>query len=96
LLPEHTPYSASPPIVVPVDLRTKIAAELDQMRDKLEELGVSLCLDEAVMMRCMDQLQMLDEMGQRSTWLAELVRSDDPRSRIDDITLQALAERLRS
>jgi hypothetical protein len=96
LQPEHISMTASTPIVVPIDLRTKIAAELEQMRDKMEELGVSLCLDEAVMMRCMDQLQMLDEMGQRSTWLAELVRSDDPESRIDDITLQALADRLRS
>ena len=94
--PDPVPYPASAAIVVPIDLRTKIAAELDQMRENLEELGVSLCMDEDVMMRCLDQLQRLDEMGQRSTWLAELVRSDDPESRIDDITLQALADRLRA
>jgi len=84
------------PLVGPLNLRTKIAAELDQLRADMEELGVQLCLDEDVMLRCMSHLQRLDEMGQRSIWLAELVRADNPHEVIPEITLQSLANRLRS
>lgn len=85
-----------PPLVDPLTLRTKIAAELDQLRADMEELGVQLCLDEDVMHRCMAHLQRLDEMGQRSIWLAELVRADNPHEVIPEITLQSLANRLKS
>ena len=61
----------------------------------MEDIGVQLCLDEEIMLRCMTHLQRLDEMGQRSIWLAELVRSDNPTDVIPEITLQSLAERLR-
>ena len=83
------------PLICERTLRTKIAAELDQLREDMEELGVQLCLDEEVMLRCMSYLQRLDEMGQRSIWLAELVRSEDPNAVIPEITLQSLANRLR-
>jgi len=76
-------------------LRDKIAAELDQLREDMEEIGVQLCLDEEVMLRCMSYLQRLDEMGQRSNWLAALLRAEDPNVVIPDITLQSLAERLK-
>lgn len=62
----------------------------------MEEIGVQLCLDEEVMVRCMGYLQRLDELGQRSIWLAELVRSDNPSAVIPGITLQSLAERLKN
>lgn len=88
--------TATPPLVDPLTLRTKIAAELDQLRADMEELGVQLCLDEDVMNRCMAHLQRLDEMGQRSIWLAELVRADNPHDVIPEITLQSLANRLKS
>ena|GEM_PF-2874275 len=84
------------PVIYPHDLRDKIAAELDQLREDMEEIGVQLCLDEEIMMRCMSYLQRLDEMGQRSNWLAALVRADNPREVLPDITLQSLAERLRA
>jgi len=64
------------------------------MRTEMEELGVELCLNEEVMLRCMTQLQHLDEMGQRCHWLAELIRADNPEAVIPDISLQALGERL--
>ena len=85
----------SPPPVCSSALRNKIAAELDQLREDMEDIGVQLCLDEEIMLRCMTHLQRLDEMGQRSIWLAELVRSDNPTDVIPEITLQSLAERLR-
>lgn len=91
--PEVSPSPT--PVICPIVLRGKIAAELDQLREDLEEIGVQLCLDEEVMLRCMEHLQRLDEMGQRSNWLATIVRADDPTEVIPDITLQSLAERLR-
>tara|TARA_R110000782_G_scaffold49622_2_gene107917 strand:+ start:50964 stop:51245 length:282 start_codon:yes stop_codon:yes gene_type:complete len=84
------------PLISALSLRDKIAAELDQLREDLEDIGVQLCLDEEVMLRCMTYLQRLDEMGQRSNWLAALVRAENPHEVIPDITLQSLAERLRA
>ena len=85
----------APPLIASMKLRDKIAAELDQLREDMEEIGVQLCLDEEVMLRCMSYLQRLDEMGQRSNWLAALLRAEDPEEVIPDITLQSLAERLK-
>ena len=62
----------------------------------MEEIGVQLCLDEEVMLRCLSHLQRLDEMGQRSNWLAALVRAPDPTEVIPEITLQSLADRMKS
>ena len=84
------------PLISALALRDKIAAELDQLREDLEDIGVQLCLDEEVMLRCMTYLQRLDEMGQRSNWLAALVRAENPQEVIPDITLHSLAERLRA
>lgn len=87
--------NAEPVGHIPYDLRLKLASELEAMRNEMEEIGVSLCFDEEVMLRCLSHLQRLDELGQRSTWIADLVRSADPASRVADITLASLAERLR-
>lgn len=97
MLPERASnlnQAVVPPVIAAHDLRDKVAAELDQLREDMEEIGVQLCLDEEIMMRCMSYLQRLDEMGQRSNWLAALVRADDPGEVLPDITLQSLAERL--
>ena len=92
----HLPSgTATPTVIFSSALRTKIAAELDQLREDMEEIGVQLCLDEEVMLRCMTYLQRLDEMGQRSNWLAALVRAEDPHEVIPEITLKSLADRLR-
>lgn len=76
-------------------MRNRIADELDQLRVDLEEIGTQLCLDDEILHRCMSFLQRFDEMGQRSSWLAALLRADDPHAVIDDITLQSLADRLK-
>ena len=86
----------APQVLSCMKLRGKIAAELDQLREDMEEIGVQLCLDEEIMQRCVSYLQRLDEMGQRSNWLAALVRADDPHEVIPDITLQSLADRLKT
>lgn len=92
---DQSSSSTAPPVISCMRLRDKIAAELDQLREDMEEIGVQLCLDEEVMLRCMSYLQRLDEMGQRSNWLAALLRAEDPNEVIPDITLQSLAERLK-
>ena len=86
--------ASTPPAALSADLRLKIAAELESLRVELEELGVELCHDEEVMLRCMTRLQHLDEMGQRCHWLAQLMRSDNPVAVLPDITLQSLGDRL--
>ncbi|MCH4151596.1 MAG: hypothetical protein LKF30_06565 [Sphingobium sp.] len=99
MLPEPCPLSngvTCSPLIALEDLRSKIAAELDQLREDMEEIGVQLCLDEEVMLRCLSHLQRLDEMGQRSNWLAALVRAPDPTEVIPEITLQSLADRMKS
>ncbi len=96
--PEPCPLSngvTCSPLIMLEDLRIKIAAELDQLREDMEEIGVQLCLDEEIMLRCMSHLQRLDEMGQRSNWLAALVRAPDPTEVIPEITLQSLADRMK-
>ena len=70
---DQSSSSTAPPVISCMRLRDKIAAELDQLREDMEEIGVQLCLDEEVMLRCMSYLQRLDEMGQRSNWLAALL-----------------------
>ena len=98
MLPEPCPLSngiTCSPLIALETLRVKIAAELDQLREDMEEIGVQLCLDEEVMLRCMSHLQRLDEMGQRSNWLAVLVRAPDPTEVIPEITLQSLADRMK-
>ncbi|MBP9158188.1 MAG: hypothetical protein KBF53_10505 [Sphingobium sp.] len=90
-----TPNASCGPLIALEHLRVKIAAELDQLREDMEEIGVQLCLDEEVMLRCMSHLQRLDEMGQRSNWLAAMVRASNPSEVIPEITLQTLADRLK-
>lgn len=94
----ETPFptpEAAVALIASSALRHRIADELDQMRDDLEELGSELCGDEAILHRCMGFLQKFDEMGQRSRWLATLLRADDPGDVLDEITLQSLADRLK-
>ena len=43
----------------------------------------------------MSHLQRIDEMGQRSNWLAAMVRASNPSEVIPEITLQTLADRLK-
>lgn len=90
--PEAITVCASPS--TDTKLQTRVAAELDRICHELEEIGVSLCADHELVQRCIIQLQRLDELGQRSRWLARLIDSDDPHRLISEITLGSLAARL--
>jgi hypothetical protein len=82
--------------ISPPDLAAKVAAELDQIWHDLEDIGVSLCSDQAMAQQNITQLQRLDELGQRSRWLARLISAKDPQRLISEITLHSLAVRLRA
>ena len=79
---------------MPEDLQEKIAAELDRLQDDLEHIGVTLCVDIELTRRYCESLQRLDELSQRSFWLAKLLRADNPKAVVHDITLGTLARRL--
>lgn len=79
---------------MPEELQEKIAAELDRLQDDLENIGVALCVDIELMGRHCEPLQRLDELSQRSFWLAKLLRANNPKAVVDNITLGALARRL--
>lgn len=81
---------------MPEDLQEKIAAELDRLREDLEHIGVSLCVDIELTQRHCEPLQRLDELSQRSFWLAKLLRANDPEAVVQDITLGSLSRRLSS
>ena len=79
---------------MPEDLQEKIAAELDRLQDDLENIGLTLCVDTEFTRRYGPSLQSLDELSQRSFWLARLLRANNPKAVIHDITLGSLARRL--
>ena len=92
--PEEAPQTRGSTLPMPEELQEKIAAELDRIHHDLEQIGVSLCGDMEMAERHCEPLQRLDELGQRSFWLAKLLRTDNPLELIDDITLGSLSERL--
>lgn len=71
-----------------------IAAELEASRHCLEQLGLTLCRDPKLAQSHLPTLQGLDELGQRQSCLAEVLRAADMRGAIAHIPLDALRERL--
>lgn len=71
-----------------------IAAELEASRQCLEQLGMTLCLDPHLVQRHLPALQGLDELGQRQTCLAEVLRSSDMGGAVTRIPLDTLRDRM--
>jgi hypothetical protein len=94
LQPEQIPQARASVVPIAEELQEKIAIELDRLRHDLEQIGVSLCVDIELTQRHCEPLQRLDELGQRSFWLAKLLRANDPNEVVHDITLGSLARRL--
>ncbi|MEH6759456.1 MAG: hypothetical protein V7676_18440 [Parasphingorhabdus sp.] len=94
MLPEQTPQTPGLTGSMSEELQEKIAAELDRIHHDLEQIGVSLCGDMEMAERHCEPLQRLDELGQRSFWLAKLLRTDNPVELINNITLGSLSSRL--
>ncbi|MBB4642142.1 hypothetical protein [Rhizorhapis suberifaciens] len=71
-----------------------IAAELEAARHSMEQLGLALCLDPHLAQAHLPALQSLDELGQRQTCLAQILRSSDMAGAVKQIPLDALRDRM--
>lgn len=71
-----------------------IAAELEAARHCLEQLGLTLCLDPNLTQAHLPALQSLDELGQRQTCLAQILRSSDMVGAVTQIPLDTLRDRM--
>ncbi|MBO9580989.1 MAG: hypothetical protein J7498_08860 [Sphingobium sp.] len=75
-------------------MRALIAAELDRIRQVLEDMGLQLCGDPEVVRSHMNVLQSIDEICQRHENLARTLRAPDMVSEANAITLETLRLRL--
>jgi len=75
-------------------VRAIIADELDRVRLVLEEMGVELCADPAVVRSHLAALQRIDELCQRHENLARILRADDMAAEAAGVTLESLRLRL--
>jgi hypothetical protein len=71
-------------------MRLIIADELDLTRQGIEAVAEALCEDARVVARHLPLLQAIDEMGQRCTNLALLLRSGDMEQATESLTLEGL------
>ncbi len=87
---------ASPPDEVLPDgvMRALIAAELDRIRQVLEDMGMQLCGDPEIVRGHMNVLQSIDEICQRNENLARMLRARDMVQGASEITLETLRLRL--
>lgn len=69
-----------------------IADELEAMRLSLEQLGLVLCRNLDLAQAHSPELQQLDELGQRQSCLAKVLRMADMRDAVANIPLDALRE----
>lgn len=92
---KSSPSDRSPiPLSTDALVRTLIAEELDRAREVLEEMGVQLCADPAVVRSHLAALQQIDELCQRHENLARILRADDMATEAAGVTLDSLRQRL--
>lgn len=92
-LPPGTGHPAAVPALPDSVMRALVADELDRVRVALEELGMRLCADPAIVRDHMVVLQGLDEIAQRNENLARTLRARDMVSEAAGITLDSLKGR---
>ena len=71
-----------------------VAAELDAIRRKLEDMGIELSDEPVFVKNFCDTLQAIDELSQRHENLAKLLRAPDMEAAIDSISLESLRNRM--
>lgn len=69
-----------------------VAEELEATRLCLEQLGLVLCRNPQLAHAHSAELQQLDELGQRQTYLAQVLRAADMRGAAARIPLDALRD----
>ena len=92
-MPHLQPVPAHPDDAL---VRGLIADELDRIRVVLEDMGVELCSDPAIVRGHLDVLQTIDEICQRNENLARTLRAGDMVAETATITLESLRTRLQS
>lgn len=95
-LRRDAPLRAVPP---PTDdtedqLRLRLSEELEYARRMLDITGDQICADRIVVTRHAAALQSLDKVGQMLRHIADVIRSSDPYSAIDEIGMSDLKARL--
>src|SRR3546814_8066285 len=73
-------FEAATAIIDNLPVLQAIAGELEASRHCLEQLGLTLCLDPNLAQAHLAALQALDELGQRQTCLAQVLRAADMRA----------------
>jgi len=91
---DRTPASGARALPSDALVRTLIADELDCIRRALEEMGVQLCADPAVVCSHLIALQRIDELCQRHENLARILRAEDVATEAAGVTLESLRLRL--
>lgn len=87
-------FAAANAIVDNLPVLQAIAAELEASRQSLEQMGMTLCLDPNLVQAHLPTLQGLDELGQRQTCLAQVLRAADMHAAVAHIPLDALRDRM--
>src|SRR3546814_1152912 len=82
-------FEAATAIIDNLPVLQAIAGELEASRHCLEQLGLTLCLDPNLAQAHLAELQALDELGQRQTCLAQVLRAADMRSEEHTSELQS-------
>ena len=78
------------------DLAQALAEELVDLTRSLAELAYNLGSDPDTLRRHMESIQSVDRITQAQLAIADILRSDAPiAARIDGVTLETLARRLR-
>ena len=67
---------------------------LDELAANIEVIGAGLCSDEETAARHAGELQGMDLQAQTARCLAQVLRSDCPKSAVATIGVEALQERL--
>jgi hypothetical protein len=88
--------AVSPPTDQTEDqLRLRLSEELQYARRMLDITGDQICADRIVVARHAAALQSLDKVGQMLRHIADVIRSNDPYSAIDEIGMSDLKARLK-
>jgi hypothetical protein len=88
--------AVSPPTDQTEDqLRLRLSEELQYARRMLDITGDQICADRIVVTRHAAALQSLDKVGQMLRHIADVIRSNDPYSAIDEIGMSDLKARLK-
>jgi hypothetical protein len=96
-LRRDAPLRAVPPPTGDTEdqLRLRLSEELEYARRMLDITGDQICADRIVVTRHAAALQSLDKVGQMLRHIADVIRSSDPYSAIDEIGMSDLKARLK-